>query len=65
MIVVSNSGPLMALGNVIVQGYRMGLLRFDELETVIEAIMTRDDIWISDGLCREVMARLKNPSLRE
>jgi predicted nucleic acid-binding protein len=44
---------------VIVQAYRAGLLRLDEVQTLIEAIITRDDIWIAEGLCRQVLAKLK------
>ncbi len=44
---------------VIVQAYRAGLLRLDEVQTVIEAIIARDDVWIAEGLCRRVMAALK------
>jgi predicted nucleic acid-binding protein len=44
---------------VIVEAYRAGLLQLDEVETLIEAIIAREDIWISAGLCRRVLAELK------
>lgn len=44
---------------VIVQAYRSGLLQLDEVEAIVEAMIARDDIWIAEGLCRQVMARLK------
>jgi predicted nucleic acid-binding protein len=94
VIVIVNSGPVMALGKlgllelltrlygqvrlptavytevvvrgsekgtlgVIVQAYRAKLLRFDEVRTLVEAIIARDDIWIAEGLCRKVLAKLE------
>ncbi len=44
---------------VIVQAYRAGLLRFDEVQRIIEAIIARNDIWIAAGLCHQVLSRLK------
>lgn len=44
---------------VIVQAYRAKLLRFDEVRTLVEAIIARDDIWIAEGLCRKVLAKLE------
>jgi predicted nucleic acid-binding protein len=44
---------------VIVDGYRAGLLAFNELENTIEAIVDREDIWISEELCRRVLRKLK------
>lgn len=50
---------------VIAQAYRTGLLQLDEVQTIIEAIIARDDIWIAEGLCRQVLARLKTQSTEE
>jgi hypothetical protein len=42
------------------QAYRNGLVTLDEMETIFEAIIASDDIWIASGLCREVLNRLKS-----
>ncbi len=47
---------------IIVQAYRTGLLTLDEAQTSIEAIIENDDIWIADGLCQQVLAKLKGMS---
>jgi predicted nucleic acid-binding protein len=47
---------------VIVQAQRVGLLSLDEAQTSIEAIIDADDIWIAEGLCRQVLAKLKGTS---
>jgi len=44
---------------VIVQAYHAGLLKLNEVESIIEAIITREDIWISEELCRHALERLK------
>jgi predicted nucleic acid-binding protein len=44
---------------VIVQAYHAGLLPLNEVESIIEAIMGREDIWISEELCRHVLKKLK------
>jgi len=44
---------------VIVQAYHTGLLKLNEVESIIEAIINREDIWISEELCRHVLERLK------
>lgn len=44
---------------VISQAYRGGLLSLHEVQTIIEAIIDNDDIWIGEGLCRRVLAKLK------
>ncbi len=44
---------------VIMQAYRAKLLRLDEVQTLVEAIIARDDIWIAEGLCRQVLAKLE------
>jgi predicted nucleic acid-binding protein len=44
---------------VIIQAYRAALLNFDEVETMIQTIIARDDIWIAEGLCRVVLAKLR------
>ena len=43
-----------------VQAYRNGLVTLDEMGTIFEAIIASDDIWISTGLCRKVLNRLKS-----
>ena len=45
---------------VMVQAYRNGLVTLDEMGTIYEAIIASDDIWISSGLCCEVLNRLKS-----
>ena len=45
---------------VIVQAYQAGLLTFHELENTFEAIIEREDIWISEELCRSVLRKLKD-----
>jgi predicted nucleic acid-binding protein len=45
---------------VIVDAYHAGLLRFIDVENTIEAIIAREDIWISAELCRHVLRKLKN-----
>jgi len=45
---------------VIVQAYRSRLLTFHELENAFEAIIEREDIWISEELCRSVLRKSKD-----
>jgi len=44
---------------VIVQAYRAGQLQFGEVETLIQTIVTRDDIWIAAELCHRVLKSLE------
>jgi len=44
---------------VIIQAYRAGLLRLNDVHSIIGAIMSREDIWISEELCRRVLSKLK------
>jgi predicted nucleic acid-binding protein len=44
---------------VIVEAHRAGMLGLDEVETIIDAIIARDDTWIAEDLCRRVLTRLK------
>jgi len=44
---------------VIIQTYHTGLLELNDVESIIEAIMSREDIWISEELCRHVLWKLK------
>ena len=44
---------------VIIQAYRAGLLGWNEVQSIIGAIMRREDIWISEELCRRVLWKLK------
>jgi len=44
---------------VIVQAYRTGRLHLDEVEILVQAIISRDDIWIAEELCRRVLAALR------
>ena len=44
---------------VIVQGYRANLINFDEVEALFEGIISHDQIWIAEGLCRQVLGRLQ------
>lgn len=50
---------------VIVQAYRVGLLRLSEVKTIVEAMIARDDIWVAEELCRRVLARLEAERTRE
>jgi len=45
---------------VIVQAYRTGFLNFDELEAFFEMIISSDDIWISEGICRRILIKLQS-----
>lgn len=45
---------------VIIQAYRAGLVELKDVESIIEAIMSREDIWISEELCRRVLSKLKS-----
>lgn len=45
---------------VIVQAYRSELLTLDEVDTSLGEISARDDIWIADGLCRQVLQALES-----
>ncbi len=44
---------------VIIQAYHRGLLELNDAESIIEAIMSREDIWISEELCRRVLWKIK------
>ena len=44
---------------VLIQAYGTGLLELNEVHNIIEAIISREDIWISEELCRRVLSRLK------
>jgi hypothetical protein len=44
---------------VIIQAYHAGLLGLNEVQSIIGAIMRREDIWISEELCRRVLRKLK------
>jgi predicted nucleic acid-binding protein len=44
---------------VIVQAYRAGRLHLDEAETLIQAIIVRDDIWIAEAVCLRVLTALR------
>lgn len=50
---------------IIAQAYRAGLLSLGEVQTIVEAIIDKDDIWIAEGMCRQVLARLKATSIGE
>jgi predicted nucleic acid-binding protein len=43
---------------VLVEAYRSGLLPFDELKLLLLTIGKRPDLWISEKLCRQVLAAL-------
>ena len=45
---------------VIAEAYDAGLLGFNDVENTIEAIIDREDIWISEELCRRVLSKLKD-----
>ena len=44
---------------IILQAHRAGLLPLEEVRTIVDAIIDRDDIWIAEGLCHQVLARLE------
>jgi len=44
---------------IIVQAYRVGQLQLSEVEMLIQFIITRDDIWIAEELCRGVLTALR------
>jgi predicted nucleic acid-binding protein len=44
---------------IMVHAYRNGLVTLEEMETIFEAIISIDDIWIAPRLCHEVINRLK------
>jgi predicted nucleic acid-binding protein len=43
---------------VLVEAYRSGFLARPELETLLLEVAARPDIWISERLCQEILARL-------
>lgn len=45
---------------VIIQAYRTGLSGLNDVQSIIEAISSREDIWISEELCRCVLVKLKS-----
>jgi hypothetical protein len=45
---------------VLIQAYRTGLLKLNEVRKIIEAIMGREDIWISEELCRHVLLKVES-----
>ena len=49
---------------VIVQAYRAHLIPLDEVETLFETIITDDQIWIAEELCRQVLSPLQAESQR-
>jgi predicted nucleic acid-binding protein len=44
---------------VLVQAYRGGIISLEDVQTLVEVIIAREDIWIADELCRRMLARLK------
>jgi len=44
---------------VLIQGYRTGLLGLKEVQNIIEAMISREDIWISEELCRHVLSKVE------
>ena len=54
--------PVRGTLGVLVQAYRASLVTFEEIETLFDAIISRDDIWVASGLCREVIKRVKAES---
>jgi len=47
---------------ILIQGYRKGLIKLLEVEAIVNTIIARGDIWISEELCRKVLSRLKTIS---
>jgi predicted nucleic acid-binding protein len=44
---------------VIIQAYRAELLELKDVENIFESIVSREDIWISEELCRRVLEKVK------
>ena len=44
---------------VIIQACRTGLLGLNDVQSIIGTIISREDIWISEELCRRVLLKLK------
>lgn len=44
---------------VLVEAYRRNMINFEELELFLDEISERRDIWISKGLCQNVLKELK------
>lgn len=51
--------PVKDTVGVIVSAFRSGLLALNEATTLLDAIVARDDIRISDELCRQVLDALQ------
>ena len=49
---------------VMAQAFRASLLTLDEVEALSEAIIAHDQIWIAEGLCRQVLEQLQAESQR-
>lgn len=45
---------------VIVRAYRNKLLSLDELKIIFDSIISRNDIWIAEGLCRRIVMELED-----
>ena len=50
---------------VLVDAYRGQLLTLEEVTAVFETIASRDDIWISEGLLRQVLEQLQRELTRD
>ncbi|NIO67956.1 MAG: DUF3368 domain-containing protein, partial [Anaerolineae bacterium] len=44
---------------IIADAYRQQMLSFEDTSALFEEIIVRDDIWISEALCRHVLAGLR------
>ena len=49
---------------VMVQAFRASLVTLDEVEALSETIIAHDQIWIAEGLCRQVLEQLQAESQR-
>lgn len=54
--------PVKGTLGVLIQAYRKGLLNLFEVQAIVNTIIVRGDIWISEELCRKVLSRLKTVS---
>jgi predicted nucleic acid-binding protein len=43
---------------ILIEAHRAGLLTLDELELLLMTVAARPDIWISEKLCRQILAEL-------
>ena len=45
---------------VLYEAYKKGFLEWNNFQEVIQEIISRDDIWIHEDMCKNVLKRAKN-----